>query len=218
VVRNATAEADAELPQDGRLARGVTRRREIVAAAGTLFARRGFAGVSVEELAAAAGVSGPGVYRHFGGKDEVLAAVIAPATDVLFAPLAAAGRPKDRLRDFFERLAAATAVHGDAIALAHREWPNLPAVERERYRRALGRTVAELTALLRAWRPGVSEGDAATAVDVAIGVGVHVGHPGTSGFLTEERVRTVLPELAMAVLAAVPAESRSKVKNNGGRP
>ena len=44
-------------------------------AATTLFAQRGFAGVSLEQLGAAVGVSGPAVYRHFANKQAVLAAV-----------------------------------------------------------------------------------------------------------------------------------------------
>jgi AcrR family transcriptional regulator len=49
-----------------------TRREQILDAAATLFAQRGFHGVSVDDLGAAAGVSGPALYRHFGAKEEIL--------------------------------------------------------------------------------------------------------------------------------------------------
>jgi AcrR family transcriptional regulator len=188
---------------DGRRARGLARQRTIVGAAEKLFARHGFAGVSVEQIAHAAELSGPGVYRHFSGKAEILAAVIQPAAEVLFAPMDPQGTPKEQLRAFFIRLAGGTATHGDAIALAHREWPNLPVGDRERYRKATARRVSELVALLRAWRPGIGEGDASAAVDVAISVSAHVGNPGMRGVLTDRRVRTLLPELSMAVLGGV---------------
>ena len=45
-------------------------------AAAALFAEKGYNGVSIEELGAAAGVSGPAVYRHFSGKSAVLSALL----------------------------------------------------------------------------------------------------------------------------------------------
>lgn len=48
------------------------RRQALLAAAAALFALHGFNRVSLEDLGAAAGVSGPAVYRHFQGKQAVL--------------------------------------------------------------------------------------------------------------------------------------------------
>jgi AcrR family transcriptional regulator len=50
-----------------------SRRQALLAAAASLFAVNGFNKVSLEDLGAAAGVSGPAVYRHFPGKQAVLA-------------------------------------------------------------------------------------------------------------------------------------------------
>ncbi|MGO4689450.1 SACE_7040 family transcriptional regulator [Glaciibacter sp. 2TAF33] len=52
------------------------RREGLLVAAAALFARSGFNGVSIEDLGAAVGVSGPAVYRHFSGKQAVLAALL----------------------------------------------------------------------------------------------------------------------------------------------
>jgi AcrR family transcriptional regulator len=52
------------------------RRSALLTAAATLFAQSGFNGVSIEDLGAAVGVSGPAVYRHFSGKQAVLAALL----------------------------------------------------------------------------------------------------------------------------------------------
>ncbi|GAC1513174.1 MAG: TetR family transcriptional regulator BkaR [Pseudarthrobacter sp.] len=49
------------------------RRQALLNAAAALFAVDGFNRVSLEDLGAAAGVSGPAVYRHFPGKQAVLA-------------------------------------------------------------------------------------------------------------------------------------------------
>ena len=56
--------------------RGAQRRRAIVAAAAELFAQRGYPAVGMDDIGAAAGVTGPAIYRHFDSKAAVLAAVI----------------------------------------------------------------------------------------------------------------------------------------------
>lgn len=48
------------------------RREEILAIAAELFAERGFSGVTVDDIGAAAGVSGPALYHHFDSKEAVL--------------------------------------------------------------------------------------------------------------------------------------------------
>ncbi|MFE3109783.1 TetR/AcrR family transcriptional regulator [Kitasatospora indigofera] len=49
------------------------RRDQIRKEAARLFAARGFLGVGVDEIGKAVGISGPGLYRHFAGKDAMLA-------------------------------------------------------------------------------------------------------------------------------------------------
>ncbi|HET8958372.1 MAG TPA: TetR/AcrR family transcriptional regulator [Microcella sp.] len=56
------------------------RRSALLAAAAQLFAERGFERVSLDDLGAAVGVSGPAVYRHFAGKQAVLAALLVDAS------------------------------------------------------------------------------------------------------------------------------------------
>ncbi|MCH0563709.1 MULTISPECIES: TetR/AcrR family transcriptional regulator [unclassified Streptomyces] len=53
-----------------------TRREQILKEAARLFADRGFHGVGVDEIGAAVGISGPGLYRHFPGKDAMLAELL----------------------------------------------------------------------------------------------------------------------------------------------
>ncbi|MGW4024277.1 SACE_7040 family transcriptional regulator [Streptomyces sp. NPDC005009] len=53
-----------------------TRREQILKEAARLFADRGFHGVGVDEIGAAVGISGPGLYRHFAGKDAMLAELL----------------------------------------------------------------------------------------------------------------------------------------------
>lgn len=55
---------------------GQQRREQLLDVGRTLFAKRGFDGTSIEEIAAKAGVSKPIVYEHFGGKEGLYAVVV----------------------------------------------------------------------------------------------------------------------------------------------
>lgn len=53
-----------------------TRTRDIVAAAATLFGKRGYANTTVEDVAAAAGVAPGTIYNYFKSKDGLLQAIL----------------------------------------------------------------------------------------------------------------------------------------------
>jgi len=54
----------------------IERRAEIARAAGPLFGRHGYAGTRLEDIAAAAGVTKPIVYRHFDSKKDLYMALL----------------------------------------------------------------------------------------------------------------------------------------------
>lgn len=62
---------------------GVDREQLILDAAAELFHEKGFHGAGMDELGTRAGLSGPALYRHFGGKNEILAALLTEALDEL---------------------------------------------------------------------------------------------------------------------------------------
>ena len=64
------------VPSPRRYANGVARREAILDSANELAIETGFAGVSLRELADRAGMSHPGLLRHFGSTDEVLLALL----------------------------------------------------------------------------------------------------------------------------------------------
>ncbi|OKL53574.1 TetR family transcriptional regulator [Bowdeniella nasicola] len=55
---------------------GTQRREQLISVGRKLFASKGFDGTSVEELAAAAKVSKPVIYEHFGGKEGMYAVIV----------------------------------------------------------------------------------------------------------------------------------------------
>jgi AcrR family transcriptional regulator len=66
-----------------RSRRKAERRQQLLAGASRLFAERGFRAVSIEDLAADAGVSGPALYRHFDSKEAILADLLIDVSEQL---------------------------------------------------------------------------------------------------------------------------------------
>jgi AcrR family transcriptional regulator len=88
-----------ELTQRSRMK--AVRRSQLVRAASRLFAERGFRAVSMEDLAAEAGVSGPAVYRHFASKEALLADLLIDVSQQLLdggSQRASAASPFESLR------------------------------------------------------------------------------------------------------------------------
>jgi AcrR family transcriptional regulator len=90
------------------------RERQMLETAHALFAERGYAEVTMDEVAAAVGVTKPLLYNYFGNKERLYAACMAPAADGLADAIVAAVRsastPAEALaagvRAFFAFLAA----------------------------------------------------------------------------------------------------------------
>jgi AcrR family transcriptional regulator len=62
---------------------GVKRDRKILLAAQRLFHERGFDAVGMDEVGETAGITGPAIYRHFSGKDELLGTLFDEAVSAL---------------------------------------------------------------------------------------------------------------------------------------
>ena len=61
------------------------RRQQIIESAAELFARSGFRGVSIYDIGAAVGISGPALYKHFASKDALLAEMLIGISERLLA-------------------------------------------------------------------------------------------------------------------------------------
>jgi len=85
-----------------------SRRKGILVAARTLFARRGLAGVTLDDIAAAIEFSKGTIYNHFGSKEEIFAAILLEQLDALLGSLRLAARSG---RDAAARLRNVTAAY-----------------------------------------------------------------------------------------------------------
>lgn len=145
------------LPQTpARGTRPRNRRVITVAAAADLFARRGYANVSMSDIASATNVGASAIYRHFPGKGELLVAAIhhglAPYNAVL-----SASDPEDQdanaLPRVFRGLAECALAHRELGVLWQREARNLDDDQLRTLREELIATSALLSARLAAARP-----------------------------------------------------------------
>lgn len=125
------------VPASAPSARGAARREAILTAAAQLFADRGYAAVGMDDIGAAAGVTGPAIYRHFGAKASVLTAVfdrvIHAVADDRVDVRADAGSPAAdaaQLRELIHEYAEAVCRRRRLMAVFVREVHHLPADDR----------------------------------------------------------------------------------------
>src|SRR5215203_1726816 len=101
------------------------RQAAILQEAARLFAGNGYSGVSLEELGAAVGVSGPAVYRHFANKQALLAAILVGVSERLLAGGTAVVQretiPEDRLRGLVAFHVDFALTEADVIRVQDRE-------------------------------------------------------------------------------------------------
>ncbi len=114
----------------GRSIAKASRRAALLDAAAQLFADRGYNGVSIEDLGAAAGVSGPAVYRHFPGKPAVLAALLTGVSEDLLeggrAVAEDASSPEEALRGLIRFQVDFALDNANVIRVQDRDLGSLP--------------------------------------------------------------------------------------------
>lgn len=184
----------------------VSRRDQILATAAELFAARGFHGVSVADLGAACGISGPALYKHFVSKDAVLAEMLVSISHELLA----VGRERvEGAPDAAAALAGLVDWHVD-FALRHRplivvqdrDWQSLPSEARERVR-ALQREYVDLwAAQLRRLHPDLDLEAARAMAHAAFGLINSTPH---SGLLPDLPMHGLLRQMALGALGAPPS-------------
>lgn len=123
------------------------RQSALLREAARLFAERGFSGVSLEELGAAVGVSGPAVYRHFANKQSLLGAILVGVSERLLAGgeevVARDASPLDALRDLIGFHVDFALADADVIRVQDRDLASLGVEDRHNVRR-LQRAYVEL--------------------------------------------------------------------------
>lgn len=189
--------------------RNGTRRDEILDAAAQLFAERGYHGVSIDDIGAAVGMSGPGIYRHFAGKEDVLSQMLLRISQRLLeegsrrvvAAASASEALESLLRwhvDFALGQPALITVHG-------RELGNVPEPARRQIRRLQRLYVEEWVTVLSEVLPGASQARLRMATHAAFGLlnstPYAIGKHGAAG-LGANAMADLLHAMARAALLA----------------
>lgn len=110
-------------------------RERIVAAAEDLIARHGIEGLRVKEIAARVGIRPPSLFAHFGGRDDIVSAVVERMLrriEALFdAP--AEGTPEEEVRARTRRLVLFLIDNPADARIVLREWAQAGAPDVERH-------------------------------------------------------------------------------------
>jgi AcrR family transcriptional regulator len=178
-----------------------TRREQLLATAAELFAARGFHGVSVAEIGAAVGISGPALYKHFNGKDAILAEMLVAISEELLAVgrsrAEAAGDGEPALRALVEWHVDFALRHPALIVVQDRDWSSLPPDAREQVR-LLQRAYVDVWAdELAHAHPGLPTDRGRAMAHAAFGLINSTPH---SALLPEEQMRALLSEMAARAL------------------
>ncbi|WP_353942716.1 TetR/AcrR family transcriptional regulator [Streptomyces sp. HUAS MG91] len=185
-----------------------TRREQILKEAARLFAERGFHGVGVDEIGAAVGISGPGLYRHFAGKDAMLAELLVGISGQLLTGgrrrAAEAEQGPDALLDsLIEGHIDFALDDRDLITLHDRELDRLRDSDRKLVR-SLQRQYVELwVEVVRKVHPDLVEPQARVAVHAVFGLLNSTPHLSRPGSLPgRESTARMLHRLARGAFAA----------------
>ncbi len=178
-----------------------SRREQILATAAGLFAERGFHGVSVVELGAACGISGPALYKHFPSKDAMLAEMLVAISEELLRVgrerSAAAAGSREAVRALVAWHVEFALRHQPLIVVQDRDWASLPEQARERVRTLQRRYVDLWAGRLCEMHPGLDPLRAQAMAHAAFGMLNSTPH---SARLPESEMADLLTAMAAGAL------------------
>ncbi|MFF5180609.1 TetR/AcrR family transcriptional regulator [Micromonospora sp. NPDC000316] len=188
-------------------------RKDRIALAGAeLFCERGYHGVSVDEIAAVVGISGPAVYRHFPNKyailvhatREVVGALLAATTD---PPTATA---EGVLHALLGRLAGVAVSKRRVAGLYQWEGRYLTPEHRQEFAATLTTLVGRLAGPLRELRPELTAAQAELLVNAALSAfgSVTTYRAATTGTGTEQLLTRVAWTLLRGDAPQLPPPQR----------
>ena len=195
--------AMSQSPETRRSKAKSDRRSQLIAAAERLVAERGFLAVRLEDIGAAAGVSGPAIYRHFPNKEALLVELLvgistrllAGATDVV-ARASSPVSALDGLTDFHLDFALS---ESDLIRIQDRDLGHLPASAKRQVRKAQRQYVEIWVDVLRQLDDALDEADARLMAHAVFGLLNSTPHSIKPGIVSDSS-RAVLRAMTLAAL------------------
>lgn len=149
----------------------MARDRQILDAAAALFYEKGFHGVGVDEIGERVGISGPALYRHFAGKDEILATLFNEAMDELISATAAVyDEPHRDLERLIRHHVEFSISNRHLVNVYQREDRSLVDPWRRHFDRRMRQYAARWEEALRRCFPDASDVHIAAATQAALGL------------------------------------------------
>lgn len=192
----------------GTRLRPAERRRQLVDAATALFLDQGYGKVSVSDIAKAAGISGPSVYRHFPDKEAILAAAMRSAVDEMAETTARVlARPGATFDDLASAVFAMAVSRPGPLALWRWNRRHLTADQAREMIAASESVLGSWTEVLRRDHPEITDDDARVLTWAVLALGGSV--PPSRGRIGIRRYRTDLEAASARVLRAAPSSAPS---------
>lgn len=199
----------------GRAATYDTQREAILAGAAALFAQRGYAATSMNEVAEACGISKPTLYHYVRDKDELVTLIAGghvARLETLVAEVAAERlRPEPHLRRLVERFVEAYAGAQAEHRVLTEDVRFLPAAERERVVSAQRRVVAAFADAVARVRPAARQLDKPLAMLLFGMINWMFTWLKPDGTLSHATMAPVVADLFLGGLGAVQPPPRPKV-------
>jgi AcrR family transcriptional regulator len=188
-------------------------RREItITAASSLFYRHGYPSVSMSDIAAAMNVGASAIYRHFGGKSELLVAAIrsglSPYKQVIETWPRADGSGAPQLAELARLTAEVGLDHRELGVLWQREARNLDELDQRILRDELTALTRGFAGIVMRARPGLDEVKADFLSWCAMGTLVSVGFHSLS--LRRDRYVDLLSSMVETVLTTTLPEDKRR--------
>lgn len=186
------------------------RRAQILEAAAGLFHSRGYTRVSLDEIASAVSISAPALYRHFPGKQALLAAVVDDNLTALEQLVAAVGS----IDELADSLATFTMARDDIGVILTREMECLEGEARDRSQERLDIACSDISAIIASshdrYSPAESELAAMMVFAVTCSASYNPSAAGTEalGDLIARLVRVICGHLPMDAVMITPVPSR----------
>jgi AcrR family transcriptional regulator len=201
-----TTSAPVDQAPNRRSRRKSDRRLQLLAAAERLFAERGFLAVRLEDIGAAAGVSGPAIYRHFPNKESLLVELLVGVSARL---LAGAREVRSRETDAAAALDGLIDFHldfalgePDLIRIQDRDLAYLPVAAQRQVRRSQRQYVEVWVGVLRELDPELAETDARLMAHAVFGLLNSTPHSLKPADGKAARSRAVMRAMTVAALTA----------------
>jgi AcrR family transcriptional regulator len=197
--------APSATPETSRSKAKSDRRSQLIAAAERLIAEHGYLAVRLEDIGAAAGVTGPAIYRHFPNKEALLVELLVGISTRLLAGasdvVAKTSDPAIALDDLIDFHLDFVFTEPDLIRIQDRDLAHLPIASKRQVRRAQRQYVETWVDVLRRLFADLDENEARLMAHATFGLLNSTPHSVQPG-ARRDSSRAVLRAMTLAALGS----------------